>query len=275
MRARIAYNDAMQKRLIWWLLIVIGCIGILATIAALFVTSGANIGTVLPGISGAVLLAYGIFRLNHQGPLFHSKALRIIVTVVICLGLALFCFVEAFIISAACVGEPEEEAGVVVVLGCGIFPDGHLSLSLKSRLDAAYEYLKAHPDTVCIVTGGQGSNEPRPEADAMRDYLVFCGIRVDRIYTDPASTSTEENLQNALDIMRQLGIEDSLVAIATNDYHVYRAEMIARDMGIRAFGLPANTPLLVLLPSYMRECLAVINTALFHVGSGNRFLENF
>jgi len=265
----------MLKRLIGWLLVVLGCIGILATIAALFVTNGINIGTVLPGMAGAALLAYGIFRLKHEGPLFRNKALRIIVTVVICLGLAIFCFVETLIISAAYAPEPTEEAGAVVVLGCGIFPDGHLSLSLKSRLDAAYAYLDAHPDTVCIVTGGQGSNEPRPEADAMRDYLVSRGIKADRIYTDTTSTSTEENLQNALEILCGLGMEDRLIAIATNDYHVYRATMIAEDMGMRAFGLPAKTPLLVRLPSYMRECLAVINTALFHVGSGNTFLENF
>ena len=154
----------MLKRLIWWLLIVIGCVGILATVAALFVTSGVNIGTVLPGMAGVVLLAYGIFRVKHEGPLFRNKAIRIVVTAVIFLGLAVFCFVEALIISAACAGEPEEEAGVVVVLGCGIFPDGRLSLSLKTRLDAAYDYLESHLDTLCVVTGGQGSNEPRPRS---------------------------------------------------------------------------------------------------------------
>lgn len=257
------------------MLIALGAVGLMATAAALCVTSGINLGTVLPGISGAALLAYGIFRLKHKGPLFKSKALRIIVTSVICLGLALFVFVEALIISAACAPPPEAEAGCVVVLGCGIFPDGHLSLSLKVRLDAAYEYLTAHKDTLCIVTGGQGDNEPRPEADAMKDYLIFCGIDAERIYTETKSTSTEENLQNALAIMRDLGIEDRPVAIATNDYHVYRARMLAADMGLAAFGLPAKTPLAVRIGSYMRESLAVINSAVFQVGSGNAFLENF
>ena len=220
-------------------------------------------------------MAYGVFRLRHEGPLLRRRFLRLFVTVVVCTGLALFCFVEALIIAAAYAPPPEEEAGVVVVLGCGIFPDGRLSLSLKTRLDAACDYLDNHPDTLCIVTGGQGDNEPRPEADAMKDYLASCGISADRIYTDPTSTSTEENLENALAIMNRLGVEDTLVAIATNDYHVYRATLLAEDLGLRAFGLPAKTPLLVYLPSYMRECLAVINTALFHVGSGNTFLENF
>lgn len=265
----------MLKKVLCWALIVLGAIGIFATAAALFVTNGANIGTVLPGLSGAILIAYGIFRLKAKRPLFRNKAMRIIVTAVICLGLALFIFVEALIIFASCAPEPEEEAGVVIVLGCGIFPNGRLSLSLKSRLDAAYEYLAAHGDTLCIVTGGQGDNEPRSEADAMKDYLGSRGIAQNRIYTETKSTSTEENLSNALIIMRGLGIEKSLAAIATNDYHVYRATMLAGEMGLRAFGLPAKTPLLVRLGSYMRESLAVVNTWAFHVGSGNTFLENF
>lgn len=264
-----------MKKILLWALIALGAVGIIATIAALFVTSGVNLGTVLPGISGAVLMAYGIFRLKHKGPLLQDKKLRIIVTAVICLGLAIFVFVEALIISAACAPPPEEEAGCVVVLGCGIFPDGHLSLSLKTRLDAAYNYLIAHENTLCIVTGGQGSNEPRPEAEAMKDYLLSRGIDADRIYAETKSTSTEENLQNALVIMRKLSIEDRPVAIATNDYHVYRARMLATDLGLDAFGVPAKTPLAVRIGSYMRESIAVVNSALFHVGSGNGFLENF
>lgn len=265
----------MLKKIFWGMLVALGLLGIAATGAALCVTSGINLGTLLPGMCGAVLLAYGIFRLKHEGPLFRRKGLRIFVTALVCCGLALFVFVEALIIAAAYAPEPDEEAGCVVVLGCGIFPDGHLSLSLKTRLDAAYGYLEAHPGTLCIVTGGQGENEPRPEADAMKDYLVSRGIDAERIYAETTSTSTEENLANALTIMRQLGIERETVAIATNDYHVYRAKLLAGDLGLSAFGLPAKTPLLVRAGSFMRECLAVINTAVFHVGSGNAFLENF
>jgi uncharacterized SAM-binding protein YcdF (DUF218 family) len=265
----------MLKKICFWALIILGALGLAATAAALCVTNGVNIGTVMPGGCGAVLVAYGIFRLKAKRPLFQSKPLRVLAATVICIGLALFAFVEALIVSAACAPEPDEEAGVVIVLGCGIFPDGRLSLSLKTRLDRAYEYLAAHPDTLCIVTGGQGANEPRSEAEAMRDYLLSQGIAGSRIYTDTKSTSTEENLINAFAIMRKLGLEDSLAAIATNDYHLYRAKLLAENTGLRAFGLPAKTPLLVRLGSYMRECLAVINTAVFHVGSGNGFLENF
>ena len=41
----------------------------------------------------------------------------------------------------------------VVVLGCQVFPDGHPSLMLRGRISAAYDYLTAHPDALCIASG--------------------------------------------------------------------------------------------------------------------------
>ena len=46
----------------------------------------------------------------------------------------------------------------VVVLGCQVFPDGHPSLMLRGRINAAYDYLTAHPDALCIASGGQNGS---------------------------------------------------------------------------------------------------------------------
>ena len=48
----------------------------------------------------------------------------------------------------------------VVVLGCQVFPDGHPSLMLRGRINAAYDYLSAHPDAVCVASGGMDVCEP-------------------------------------------------------------------------------------------------------------------
>ena len=40
----------------------------------------------------------------------------------------------------------------VVVLGCQVFPDGHPSLMLRGRINAAYDYLTAHPDALCVAS---------------------------------------------------------------------------------------------------------------------------
>ena len=52
----------------------------------------------------------------------------------------------------------------VVVLGCQVFPDGHPSLMLRGRINAAYDYLTAHPDALCVASGGQNGSEPISEA---------------------------------------------------------------------------------------------------------------
>ena len=52
----------------------------------------------------------------------------------------------------------------VVVLGCQVFPDGHPSLMLRGRINAAYDYLTAHPDAQCVASGGQNGSEPSVSA---------------------------------------------------------------------------------------------------------------
>lgn len=47
----------------------------------------------------------------------------------------------------------------VVLLGCQVY-NGRPSMMLQGRIEAAYQYLTAHPDAVCVTTGGRdNSNE--------------------------------------------------------------------------------------------------------------------
>lgn len=79
----------------------------------------------------------------------------------------------------------------VVVLGCQVFPDGHPSLMLRGRINAAYDYLTAHPDALCVASGGQNGSEPISEAQCIRDTLVSMGIAPERILLEDQSASTE------------------------------------------------------------------------------------
>ena len=54
---------------------------------------------------------------------------------------------------------PEDAACTVIVLGCQVLPDGRPSLMLENRVRAAYDYLTAHPDAVCVASGGQNDRE--------------------------------------------------------------------------------------------------------------------
>ena len=59
---------------------------------------------------------------------------------------------------------PPENA-VVLVLGAKVF-ENRLSTTLQNRVQAAADYLRAHPEAVCITTGGQGKDEPQSEGEA-------------------------------------------------------------------------------------------------------------
>jgi uncharacterized SAM-binding protein YcdF (DUF218 family) len=176
-----------------------------------------------------------------------------------------FVLVEMFIYAWAEHSPTEKNLDYIIVLGCGIFSDGSLTRTLQNRLDTAYDYLIAHEDVPCVVSGGQGPDEPMPEAEAMMDYLVSRGIEPARIVAEPASTSTYENLAFSKTMMQQSVSDTGRVGIVTSDFHVFRSLMIAENQGIDAYGIPAPTPWYVAINCYMREYLGVVNTLLFQL----------
>lgn len=254
----------MLKKIFYIVLIIVGILGILNTIFIIPVSSSISIGTLLPAMGGVVLLAYGLIKMLRPGPIIPNKVLRIIVTVCVVIGILSFAVVETLIIASAVSSDEDKEANYVIVLGCGIFQNGSLTLTLKNRLDTAYDYLETHNDTICIVSGGQGGLEPRPEGEAMRDYLISKGLDENRILVEARSTSTEENIKFSIELMDKTYPHlDKTAAIVTSDFHIFRSVMIAKDKGLSAFGIPCPTPYYVIANCYMREYLAIIKTVLF------------
>lgn len=246
--------------------LILGIFGVLATLAAIPVSTSISLGTVFPAMVGVVFIAYGIVKLKRKKPIIPWKALRIIVTIAVCIGIVLFSVIEIIIIVYANTKPPDEDVNFVIVLGAGIFSDGRLSLSLKIRLDNAKEYLDEHEDTICIVSGGQGENEPVAEAFAMKEYLVAQGIEQGRIITEANSFSTHDNMTLSAQIMEEDYPQlNKTAVIVTSDFHIFRSLAVAKNRGITGFGLSCHTPLRVKVTSYMREFLTIINTYLFQM----------
>lgn len=254
----------MLKKIFYIALIVVGVLGILNTIFIIPVSSSISIGTLLPAMAGVVLAAYGLIKILRPGPIIPNKILRIVVTVCVVIGIISFAVIETLIVASAVSSDDDKEANFVIVLGCGIFKDGSLTLTLQNRLDAACDYLEIHEDTICIVSGGQGGHEPRPEGEAMKDYLISKGLDESRILVEARSTSTEENIKFSMELMdKGYPNLEKTAAIVTSDFHVFRSVMIAKDNGLNAFAIPCPTPFYVVANCYMREYLAIINTFLF------------
>ena len=145
------------------------------------------------------------------------------------------------------------------MLGAGLHKDKPSRL-LQYRLDKAYEFAAAHPDTLVITSGGQGRDEWLPEGDAMREYLIAKGLDPARVLSEARSTSTEENFAFSLEILRAQGYDETTpIVYVSNAFHCYRAGKYAAMAGFTsATALAAGTPLRSVLPCYLREALALL-----------------
>ena len=161
--------------------------------------------------------------------------------------LALACAgVVAFmaLVGAVCVRANADRTPVrsdcIIVLGARVRPDGTLSDSLRYRCESALAAWKEGLAPFLIVCGAQGADEPVAEAKAMRAWLVQHGVPEKSVVLEADSYNTEQNLQNAAALMRERGWESAVVV--TSDYHLERALWLARDAGIRAGGIAAESP---------------------------------
>lgn len=143
----------------------------------------------------------------------------------------------------------------IIVLGAQVRENGP-SVVLRYRLDAAIDYLNENPDTLCIVSGGKGTNEPFSEAEGMSKYLLENGIEKSRIILEDKSTNTVENIRNSKVLM---GEAYQNVGIVTNNFHLFRAVQIAKAQGLRGVcGIAADSSVLYLPNNVLRECGGIL-----------------
>lgn len=133
---------------------------------------------------------------------------------------------------------------VFVTFGAKIGEDRSPGKPLARRLQKTAELMKACPGSICIVTGGQGDDEPCSEAEAMRDYLVSLGIDSDRIILEDQAGNTLENIEFTKSLMEEMGIADRPVACVSTDFHIPRIRYLSNrydfaDYYYRCYG---NTP---------------------------------
>ncbi|MFJ4153023.1 YdcF family protein [Streptomyces galbus] len=149
----------------------------------------------------------------------------------------------------------------IVVLGSGLIGGNRVPPLLASRLDRAQALFEAQlalgSKPILITSGGQGPDETVPEAHAMADYLIRRGVPEESLLREAESTTTEENLRNSKAFMDEQGT-GYRCAIVTNDFHAFRAAIIARSTGLDAHVLGSPTASYFRLSATMREFAAVV-----------------
>lgn len=151
----------------------------------------------------------------------------------------------------------------LIVLGAQV-RGRKLSSSLYRRIERARLYLTGNPETVVIVSGGQGKGEEVTEAFAMRQYLLEHGIEEKRIFMEGCSTTTEENLKFSAEYISDLKIP---VGIVTNNFHMYRACCYAKRLGYQnPESVPAGCPPVFFINYMVREFFALAKMMLMGTG---------
>jgi uncharacterized SAM-binding protein YcdF (DUF218 family) len=221
----------------------------------------------LPLVAGAGILA--VIGLDLAADQTRSVKLGLLATVTtLVFGYVSFLLVS-YVIYAWLYGRAAgllSRAEYVIVLGTGLGKRGQVTPLLASRLERGrhvWTALAARGGRpVMIVSGGQGSDERVPEAEAMAAYLIERGFPADQLAREDRSSTTEENLAFSKAIMDAASPASpnkrgARCVIVTSNYHVFRTAIIARKTGIRGQVTGARTAGYYWPSAMLREFAAV------------------
>ena len=224
----------------------------LINVGFMYMVANPTIGFTLQAIISIALIFYAIFFKNIP------KKIHVLIVILMIIPLAFSLFLGIY----GNRNDVDYTEDVVIVLGAGV--NGTLvSRPLAHRLDAAVDYWHNNPDSLIIVTGGLGNRATITEAEAMARFLIWRGIPEEVILLEDFSTTTYENLVFANEIALEHFPDGFQGVLITNDFHIYRASRIARQVGVDVRPLGATTDWYSWPVNYLREMLAVLNFKIF------------
>ena len=221
---------------------------------------GLSAGTslsLLAGIALLVLPATGLLLFRSGGP----NAIRAGALLVLVCGYAGVVFV-AFLLYSVVYGRMQHRVrpAALVVLGSRII-DGRVPPLLASRLDKALQLYRRQAATgaapLLIPTGGQGDDETRAEGAAMAEYLIEHGADPADVRPEVQARNTRENLLLSAAVQSEAGRPGPALAV-TNDYHVLRTAVLARQTGSDTQVVGSPTARYYVPSAFLREFVAVV-----------------
>lgn len=127
-----------------------------------------------------------------------------------------------------------KDVDCIIVLGCLVRDDGSLSAMLRDRLIIGIELYNNEAAPKILMSGDHGTTS-YDEVNAMKQYAINSEVPSEDIFMDHAGFSTYETIYRAKEVF---GADN--VIIVTQEYHLYRALYIAKQLGIEAYGVSAD-----------------------------------
>lgn len=209
----------------------------------------------------SLIFAIGLFIFLFVGPIFVKSSNKIMTSLYAVISFAVFYLLS--VLASYCLSAflntfhlfKKRKLDYIIVLGAGIKGEQVPPL-LASRIDQGIEILKKNPKALLIMSGGQGKGEDIPEGEAMARYAINKGIDESKIIIEDKSTNTKENLLFSSKLMTK---ESPRVGLVTTSYHVFRALIIAKDLGIRCIGFGSVTKWYFTLNALIREFIGYLS----------------
>ncbi len=147
---------------------------------------------------------------------------------------------------------------VAMVLGASVYENGRLSPILRERADRGAELYLLGKVKKILVTGDNGALSHN-EVNPVGNYLLLKGVPRKDIFLDHAGFDTYSSVYRAKEVF---GVHD--VVIVSQPFHLARALLIARHLGLEAYGIEAGNGKEILY-STVREMPATLK-AIFDLG---------
>jgi len=221
----------------------------LANSLTLLVAIGILIFILLPIINPASLFS------SHLQPIFAGVSL-----ITFYFFIHLSNFLSAYFLYQF--NRPKYNQDFIIVLGSGLINDKVPPL-LASRIQKAIDFYHRQaavgtPPTI-IFSGGQGSDENLPEAEAMQRYAIEKGIPIEHTLQENRSVNTYQNMLFSKQIMDNIKQGEAYNSIfTTNNFHLFRAGIYARLAGLKSQGIGSKTAFYYWPNAMIREYVAIV-----------------
>ncbi len=218
----------------------------------------ANLLTLLIGIGLIIFMIVKNISLLLEWSFF-TRLLTLLQILIIYFALSFY----NYLMSALAYGflKPTYDKDFIIVLGAGLINGDQVSKLLASRINRALSFYhiqkETNPNVKLIFSGGQGANERIPEGQAMAEYAQAHGIDARDILIEDQSTNTLENFQYSYKLVQKVN-DDAKLLFVTSNYHVFRAGLYTKMLGLNAVGLGSHTAWYYLPNAMLREYIAII-----------------
>lgn len=160
--------------------------------------------------------------------------------------------------------RPRYNQDYIIVLGAGLIDGKRVPPLLGNRIEKAIQFYnkqkkKNKKALKLVMSGGKGDDEHLAEGLAMKQFAMEKGIPEEDILVEANSVNTLENMRFSKEIMNaDFGSDKYHTIFTTNNFHLFRAGLFARQAGLKADGIGAKTAFYFLPNAFLREFAAIV-----------------